>query len=279
MTGHLRKFWFRRGTARIVLAGAVLCILAVLGFLAPVLPIPDPMHQDLLNSLQQPFHSAGTPLGTDDLGRDTLSRVIWGLRPTLLISLVSALAATILGVVLGLLAVYAPAVVRSLADAILDVALTFPGFVLAIALVSVLGTNALSLTIAVSLTSLGMVGRLARGEVLRVRGTEFVTAARALGASWRRIALRHIIPNILNAIVVQFSLVVSVAMLTIAALGFIGLGIQPPNPELGTMVSNGSRYMSTDQALIIVPGLVLSILILSLNILGDGLRDRLDVRA
>lgn len=279
MIRRLRRFWLRRGATRVVVAGFILGTLTLIAVLAPILPIPDPMHQELLNSFQQPFHAGQTPLGTDDLGRDTLSRVIWGLRPTLLISFAGAISATILGIVLGTLSVYAPTFVRMGADAILDIALTFPGFVLAIALVSVLGTNTGSLIFAVSVTSLGMVGRLTRGEVVRVRGLEFVTAARALGVSWSRIALRHILPNILNAIVVQFSLVVSVAMLTIAALGFIGLGIQPPNPELGTMVSDGSKYMSTDQALIVVPGLVLSILILTLNILGDGLRDRLDVRA
>lgn len=278
MRTRLRRIWFRRGSTRIILAGGLLLLLAVVALLAPVLPIPNPDAQNLLAAMVPPFQSPANPLGTDELGRSELSRVVWGMRPTLLISLASAVAATVLGVALGMLAVEAPETITVAADALLDIALTFPGFVLAIALVSVLGANAQSLIIAVTLTSVGLVGRLARGEVLRVRGLEFVVAARAVGVSWQRIALRHLLPNILNAIVVQFSLVVSVAMLTIAALGFIGLGIQPPAPELGTLVSTGAKYLNTDQSLIIIPGAVLSLLILPLNILGDALRDRLDVR-
>lgn len=279
MRQRFHRLWFRRGSARILLAGGLLLVLALVALSAPVLPIPNPDSQNLLAAMAPPFHSAANPLGTDELGRSELSRVVWGMRPTLLISLASAAAATVLGVTLGMLAVEAPEIVTVGAEGLLDIALTFPGFVLAIALVSVLGANAQSLIIAVTLTSLGMVGRLARGEVLRVRGLEFVTAARAVGVSWQRIVVRHLLPNILNAIVVQFSLVVSVAMLTIAALGFIGLGIQPPAPELGTLVSSGAKYLSTDQALILIPGAVLSLLILPLNILGDALRDRLDVRS
>jgi peptide/nickel transport system permease protein len=220
----------------------------VVALLAPVLPLPSPYAQNLSFAFLPPFQSATYPLGADELGRSELSRLIYGLRPTLFISLGSAAVATLLG------------------------------FVLAIALVSVLGSNAPSLILAIALTSCGMVARLARGEVLRVRDREFITAARALGVPWPRIAVRQLLPTILGAIVVQFSLVVSVAMLTIAALGFIGLGVQPPDPELGTMVSIGSKYLTTDQMLTMIPGFCLSVLILVLNVLGDGLRDWLDPR-
>ncbi len=257
-------------------AGSILLIYGLIALLAPVLPLPDPYHQDLLSAFMPPFQSPMYPLGADELGRNEFARVVYGLRPTLFISLLSAIAATLLGIILGILAVYGPRVVRIAADALVDIALTFPGFVLAIALVSVLGASVLSLTLAVALTSCGMVARLTRGEVLRVRDLEYVTAARAVGVPWRRIATRYLLVNILNALVVQFSLVVSVAMLTIAALGFIGLGVQPPDPELGTMVSTGSKYLSSDQTLTIVPGACLSLLILALNLLGDGLRDHLD---
>jgi peptide/nickel transport system permease protein len=276
--GFARRLWNRPGGRRLLCASFILFIFGAVALLAPVLPVPSPYAQNLGMAFLPPFHSAAYPLGADELGRSELSRIVYGLRPTLFISLGSAAVATLLGIALGTLAVYGPALVRLIADAVVDIALTFPSFVLAIALVSVLGADATSLTIAVALTSCGMVARLARGQVLRVRALDFIAAARAVGVPWPRIALRHLLPNILGAIVVQFSLVVSVALLTIAALGYIGLGVQPPAPELGTMVSTGSKYLTTDQMLTIIPGACLSLLILVLNLLGDGLRDWLDPR-
>jgi ABC-type dipeptide/oligopeptide/nickel transport system permease subunit len=276
--GVIQRHGNRPGGRRLLCAGFVLLVFGVVALLAPVLPLPSPYTQNLNVAFLPPFRSAAYPLGADELGRSELSRLIYGLRPTLFISLGSAAVATLLGTVLGILAAYGPARLQLVTDAAVDVALTFPGFVLAIALVSVLGSNAPSLTLAVALTSCGMVARLARGEVIRVRDRDFITAARAVGVPWPRIAVHHVLPTILGAIVVQFSLVVSVAMLTIAALGFIGLGVQPPDPELGTMVSIGSKYLTTDQMLTMIPGFCLSVLILVLNVLGDGVRDWLDPR-
>ncbi|MHB8619510.1 MAG: ABC transporter permease [Chloroflexota bacterium] len=267
----------RRLPPALLPSGILLLLLVVVAAAAPILPLPSPFAQTLADAFARPLN-AGYLLGADNLGRSELSRLVYGLRPTLFISLVGGLVATILGTVLGLASGYGTPWSRRLANAGLDVLLTFPSFVLAIALVSVAGRNVPSLIAAVGVTGAGNVGRLVRGETLRVAAAEFVTAMVVSGSRLGRVLFRGVLPSLIGIVLVQFSIVVSVAILTISALGFIGLGIAPPQPELGAMVSDGARYLLSDFWLVALPGLLISALILALNLLGDALRDLFDPR-
>ncbi|MDE3076160.1 MAG: ABC transporter permease [Chloroflexota bacterium] len=256
----------------------MLLVLLLVALCVPILPLPGPFDQNLAGAFAPPFTSTAAPLGRDDLGRNELSRLLFGLQPTLFISLVGGALATLLGLALGLLAGYGPRWTRVPAEAAVDVLLTFPTFVLAIALVSIGGRNVASLISAVALTSAGSVGRLVRSETLRLAGMEFITAMVVDGARLGRILVRGLVPSLIGLIIVQFSIVVSVSILTVAALGFIGLGIAPPAPELGTLVNEGAQFLLSDGWLVVFSGLLISILILALNFIGDGLRDLLDPR-
>jgi len=257
--------------------GATLVLLAVVGaLLAPILGLHDPAAQTLPLRLEGP--SLAHPLGLDELGRDVWARLLAGARVSLLVGLVVVGVSASVGLVVGAIAGYAGGVVDEVVSRVIDVLLAFPGILLAIALVAVLGPSLTNVVIA--LASIGWVGyaRLVRGQVLKAREFEFVQAARALGAGPIRILARHIVPTAVPALVVQATLGMAGAILAEAALSFLGLGVQPPTPSWGTMINGGRAHLIDAPHLTVFPGVAIALVVLGFNFLGDGLRDRLDPR-
>jgi peptide/nickel transport system permease protein len=243
----------------------------------PLLTPYQPSAQDLSRRLERP--SLSHPFGLDELGRDILSRIVSGARISLLVGLSVVSLSTLVGVALGAIAGYSGGKLDDGISRVMDVLMAFPGILLAIALVAVLGPSLGNVILALSV--IGWVGyaRLVRGQALRARELEFVQAARALGAGSPRIILRHILPTTLPAVVVQGTLGMAGAIIAEAALSFLGLGVQPPTPSWGTMLDAGRSHLFDAPHLTIFPGLAIAILVLGFNFLGDGLRDRIDPRA
>jgi peptide/nickel transport system permease protein len=244
---------------------------------APLLPIDPPNRVQTANRLL-PVLSPGHLLGTDDLGRDTLSRMVWGSRPALVAGLLATLGALIPGTMIGVFAGYYGRSVDLVAMRVVDMLLAFPALLLAIALAAGLGPGLTNAMIAVSIVGLPIYARLARSEVLSLRGQEFVSAARAVGARDLRIISRHITPNLLAIILVVATLDVGTKIIITASLSFLGLGIQPPDADWGAMLARGRQFMGTAPQLVLIPGLAIAVVVLSLNLAGDALRDILDPR-
>jgi peptide/nickel transport system permease protein len=253
---------------------AIIIVAALAALVGPALSPFDPAAQDLALRLAAP--SRAHPFGLDELGRDILARVLAGARISFLVGLtvvsVSALAGTLLGAMAG----YFGGVLDDLISRVIDTLLAFPGLLLAIALVAVLGPSLGNVLFA--LTIIGWVGyaRLVRGQVLRTRELEYVQAARALGAGPPRILLRHVIPTAIPAVVVQATLGMAGAIIGEAALSFLGLGVQPPTPSWGTMLNGGRAHLLDAPHLTVFPGLAIALLVLGFNFVGDGLRDLTD---
>ena len=255
--------------------GAAIVLLAVVAALTAPWVVPyDPSGQQLSLRLERP--SVHHPFGLDELGRDIFSRVLAGARISLLVGITVVGISTIVGVLLGAIAGYFGGWIDDVISRGIDVLLAFPGILLAIALVAVLGPSLTNVVLALSV--IGWVGyaRLVRGQVLRAREFEFVQAARALGASTARILVRHVIPTTLPAVMVQATLGMAGAILAEAALSFLGLGVQPPAPSWGTMLNGGRLHLLDAPHLTIFPGAAIALLVLGFNFLGDGLRDALD---
>ena len=256
-------------------AGLILTVLLVLAALAaPLLAPYDPNVQDTMRRLEAPSNQH--LLGLDDLGRDVLSRVIFGARVSLRVGFSVVLLAALTGVTLGAISGYFGGVVDVLVMRLCDILLAFPGILLAIALVAVLGPSLNNVIIALAI--IGWVGyaRLVRGQVLKVREMEYVTAAKALGAKSPRVILRHVLPNVINPVIVMATLGLAGAILSEAALSFLGLGVQPPTPSWGAMLTAGRRYLGLANHLAIFPGAAIMLAVMGLNFLGDGLIDALD---
>jgi len=255
--------------------GVIIVIAAVMMAIAGPLVSPfDPAAQELSLRLDGP--SSTHWFGLDELGRDVLARVLSGARISLLVGLVVVGVSSIVGTLIGAAAGYFGGAVDEIISRATDILLAFPGLLLAIAIVAVLGPSLVNVVLA--LTIIGWVGyaRLVRGQALRVRELEYVLAARASGARARRILLRHVIPAVLPAVAVQATLGMGGAILSEAALSFLGLGVQPPTPSWGTMLSYGRAHLLDAPHVTIFPGLAIAVLVLGFNFLGDGLRDRLD---
>lgn len=253
----------------VLLAGFV--ILAVLGErIAPY----DPTAQDLFAMLEGP--SAAHPLGTDNVGRDILSRIIAGTRFTLSIAIVSVLLAGIGGVALGSIAGYFGGLTDRIVTGIIDLLLTVPNLVLAIAIAAAVGSSATGLTIAITASFIPPLARLVRGRVIELREEDFIAAAITVGMGHARILLRHILPNAATVIIIELSLNAGQAVLIGSALGFLGLGVQPPAPEWGTMLGTSREYLTVAPHLVVAPGIAISLLVLAFNAFGDGLRDIFD---
>jgi peptide/nickel transport system permease protein len=255
--------------------GMVIVIVAVLAALAgPVLTPYDPAAQELSRRLEGP--SWAHPFGLDELGRDILSRLLSGARISLMVGIAVVSVSSVVGMFLGSIAGYFGGLVDDLISRVVDILMAFPGILLAIALVAVLGPNLTNVVLALSI--IGWVGyaRLVRGQAMRAREFEFVQAARALGAGAPRVVLRHVLPTAFPAVVVQATLGMAGAIIAEAALSFLGLGVQPPTPSWGTMLDAGRSHLFDAPHLTIFPGLAIAALVLGFNFLGDGLRDRVD---
>lgn len=264
-----------RPTATVAGAAIVLAF-AVLALLAPVLAPADPYSQDLLNTLAGP--SAQHWFGTDALGRDVASRIIYGARFEIAIVIPSVLVAMLVALPFGLLSGYLGSWIDRVISTVSESVLTFPALVIAIVLVSVLGTGVLPLAVTLIVTQAPQMIRYIRGFTRQVASTQYILAARASGSRLVPILVRHVLRNIIGPILVILSLFASEALLVIAALGFLGIGIQPPGAEWGTMLSEGRADFTAHPHVMIFPGLAIAVLILGFNILGDGLRDKLDNR-
>lgn len=258
-------------------AGAFLvCLAALAAIIGPALTPFDPASQELALRLAPP--SWGHPFGLDELGRDILARVLAGARISFFVGLTVVSVSAVVGTVLGAVAGYFGGVLDEVISRIVDTLLAFPGLLLAIALVAVLGPSLGNVLVA--LTIIGWVGyaRLVRGQVLRAREFEYVQAARALGAGTPRILWRHVVPSAIPALVVQATLGMAGAIIGEASLSFLGLGVQPPAPSWGTMLTGGRAHILDAPHVTLFPGLAIALLVLGFNFLGDGLRDRIDPR-
>jgi len=269
----LRRLLRRRAA---VVGLAVVVFFIALAVIAPLLAPYDPIATDWRAVRKPP--SALHFFGTDELGRDVLARVIWGARASLLAGLVSVSIALAVAVPLGLLSGYLGGVVDGLLMRIIDAMLAIPFLVLAIALAAFLGPSLTNAMIAIGVVQTPIFTRLTRGQALAVKHEDYIEAARAVGNPHRRILLRHILPNILAPILVQATLAIAAAIIAEASLSFLGLGQQPPAPSWGSMLNTASHFLSQAPWMAVWPGLAIFSLVLSFNLLGDGLRDALDPR-
>ncbi|MCX6544723.1 MAG: ABC transporter permease [Acidobacteria bacterium] len=255
--------------------GAIIVLVTILAALIGPFVVPyAPADQSLADRLARP--SMSHPLGLDELGRDVLSRVLAGARISLLVGLFVVGASAGIGTILGSAAGYCGGWIDESISRIIDILMAFPGILLAIALVAVLGPSLTNVVVA--LASIGWVGyaRLVRGQVLRAREFEFVQAARALGAPVSRVIGRHLLPSVMAPVIVQASLGMAGAIIAEASLSFLGLGVQPPTASWGTMLAGGRAHLLDAPHLTIFPGVAIALLVLGFNFLGDGLRDALD---
>ena len=267
----------RAARARLAPFGALVMVLAVLVALAaPLLAPYDPLAQNLGNTLAAPGRAH--LLGTDNVGRDVLSRVIWGTRVSLVAGLVSVVLAVCAGSVLGVVAGYCGGRIDGVVMRVMDAVLSFPPLVLALALGAVLGAGLGGVLLALGVVYTPTFARLMRGQVLTITARDYVDAARALGASGWRVAARHVVPNAINPIIVQASLSVAFAILAEASLSFLGLGIQPPQASWGSMINAGRGYLQQAPWIVFGPGAALFVTVVGLTFVGDAVRDALDPR-
>ena len=257
-----------------LIGGGVLCMLLLMALLAPVLAPYDPLAQDLYQRLQPP--STDHWFGTDDFGRDILSRIVYGSRISLRIGLIAISLALTGGTLFGLVAGYRGGMVDMLIMRLMDLMLAFPSILLAIAIVAVIGPGIENAILAVSIVLVPQVARLVRSSVLTVREATYVEAARALGATESRLLFYSILPNCTAPLIVQTTLGMGTAILDAAGLSFLGLGAQPPVPEWGAMLSGGRELLLRAPWVMTFPGLAIFAVVLGLNLFGDGLRDALD---
>jgi peptide/nickel transport system permease protein len=259
------------------LGGCVLvAALVVVAMLAPALPLHNPDRTRPAARLQPP--SRATALGTDHLGRDLLSRVIWGARVSIAVGLGATTIALVIGSTMGLLAGFYAGVVDAVAMRTVDILLAFPYILLAIALVAVLGPGLFNAMLAVAAVNVTFYARGVRSAVLLVRESEYVEASRVLGATGRWILRRHVLPNIIAPMVVFASLNVGWMITETAGLSFIGLGAQPPTADWGSMLADGRAFITVAPHIALIPGMAIFLLVLGLNLIGDGLREALDPR-
>jgi peptide/nickel transport system permease protein len=254
----------------------VVAIAAIAAIFGPVLTPFDPAAQELAIRLAPP--STAHPFGLDELGRDILARVLAGARISFLVGLTVVSVSAAIGTLLGAVAGYFGGLIDDVISRIVDTLLAFPGLLLAIALVAVLGPSLVNVLFALTIIGWVSYARLVRGQVLRARELEFVQAARALGAGAPRILWQHVVPAAIPALIVQATLGMAGAIIGEASLSFLGLGVQPPAASWGTMLTGGRAHILDAPHVTIFPGLAIALLVLGLNFVGDGLRDRLDPR-
>ena len=274
---RFRRSWVKLKRNKAALAGCIMLLLYVLSaLLAPVIFPGNPSAPNLIRSLESP--TVEHPLGTDELGRSILGRIIYGSRISLLIAVGVVAVGIALGIPLGLISGYYRGKIDFIIQRATDTLLAFPGFLLALALVAVLGVGLKNTVISIGISMVPMYIRLVRGCVLSVREEDYIEAARAVGTRDVIILLRHILPNVMVPITVQTSLSMGMAILFAAGLGFLGVGVQPPTPEWGAMLGSARSYLFHAPHVATFPGIAIFFAVISFNLLGDGLRDALDPR-
>ena len=272
---RLRRNWAKLKRNKAALAGGIMLLVYVLSAVfAPVLFPGNPSAPNLIRSLEPP--TIEHPLGTDELGRSILGRIIYGSRISLLIAIGVVAVGIALGIPLGLISGYYRGKIDFIIQRATDTLLAFPGFLLALALVAVLGVGLKNTVISIGISMVPMYIRLVRGCVLSVREEDYIEAARAVGTPDVIILLRHILPNVMVPITVQTSLSMGMAILFAAGLGFLGIGVQPPTPEWGAMLGSARAYLFHAPHVATFPGIAIFFAVISFNLLGDGLRDALD---
>lgn len=274
----------RRGrkSLLLIIGGSVVTLVILLAALAPLLSAADPIKQSLMDARQPPvWHTGGSwthPLGTDFLGRDVWSRILYGARTTMLTSLAAALGAAAIGVFLGFIAGYYEGFIGGAIMGLVDLMLAFPLIVLALALVATLGPNVSNLILALVVTGWMIYARVVRAAVITLKAQPFTQAARALGGSNLWIMLRHLLPNTSTIILAILPMEIGRIIITESALSFLGLGIPPPTPSWGRMLAENRLYLTIDYWIAVFPGLAITLTVLGVSFLGDGLRDYLDPR-
>jgi peptide/nickel transport system permease protein len=263
------KRWFYVGLA-------ILTLLVVAALLAPLLAPHDPTRQNLDNDLRS--YSMENPLGTDKLGRDILSRVLYGGRISLLVGATTVVISLAIGLAIGSLSGYFGGWADQLLMRLVDILMAFPGILLAIAFTAVLGPGLDHVILALCLIGWTSYARLVRGEILTLREREFVQAARALGCKPGRVIARHLLPNLLPPVLIQATFGLAAAIIAEGSLSFLGLGVEPPTPSWGSMLNDGRQFLLVAPNLTTYPGIAIMITVFGLNLVGDGLQDRLQTR-
>ena len=272
---QLRRMWYSFCKRKVAVLGLVIVLIYIIvAIFAPLLAPYDPVKQDLANMLQTP--GPKHLLGTDEMGRDILSRIIYGARISMKVGFYAVGVAFVIGIPLGIFAGYFGGKVDLLIMRAMDVLLAFPGILLSIVFVSVLGPNLDNAILSVGIYTVPNFARMARGETLALRNSEFIEAARAMGSGDIRIVFSHILINIVSPMIVMGTLSFGTAIITTSGMGFLGIGAQPPTPEWGAMLSSGRQDLLVAPHVTTYTGLAILFLVLGLNLLGDGLRDVLD---
>jgi peptide/nickel transport system permease protein len=276
-TGQTREVWRRLKRNRAAIVGGIIVLLFVaIAILAPLVSPYPPNEGDLTKRLNPPNREH--LLGTDPLGRDLLSRVIYGARISLQIQVVAVCIAMVIGTLLGMVGAYYGGELDHLIMRLMDILLAFPGIFLAISIIAVLGPGLANLMLAAGIYSVPQFARIVRGSVLSLKEKEFIEAARAIGENDLNILFRYLLPNSIAPIIIQTTLRMATVLLTASGLSFLGLGVQPPTAEWGAMLSNARAYLITAPHVATVPGLAIMLVVMGFNLFGDGLRDSLDPR-
>lgn len=275
--GLWKRRWARLKRNKAALfGGAIILLYLLIAVLAPVLNLGDPAKPNLIKALERP--TASDWLGTDELGRSILSRIVHGSRISLLIAVGVVSLGLVVGVPIGLISGYYGGKIDFVIQRLTDMVLAFPGFLLALALVAIIGVGLENTVISIGISMIPIYIRLVRAQALAVREQVYVEAAKAVGTRDPKILLRHILPNVMVPIIVQTSLGMGMAILFAAGLGFLGIGVQPPQPEWGAMLGSGRSYLFNAPHVATFPGIAIFLAVLGFNLLGDGLRDALDPR-
>ena len=269
----LRRFARRKVS---VLGAVILLFFLLVALFGPMFCTQDPLAQDLVHKYQQP--SSEHWFGTDNLGRDTFTRMIYGARVSLSISFAGVMSGCLVGVLLGVCAGFFGGWVDTLVSRLIDILLAFPSLLLAITVVAILGSGTENTAIAIAIFSIPSIARMVRGIVMANKDAEYIQACRVMGASNARMIFTHIIPNAVSQIIVNITLNLGTAILTASSLSFLGLGVTPPNPEWGAMLSTAREVIRSYPLAAVIPGIAITLVVLSFSVVGDGLRDALDPR-
>lgn len=266
------KRFIKRKTS--IIGGLVLVLFFFMAIFGPMMCRYEPDQIDLVNKYKMPDEAH--IFGTDNLGRDIFTRIVYGSRVTLLISFFGVIIGSFMGIVLGVSAGYFGGAVDALISRLIDLLLAFPALLLAIVVVAILGNGIINTIVAISIYSIPSIARMVRGIVLSIKNLEYIQACNVMGASDLRIIATHIVPNSVSQIIVNVTLSFGNAILTASSLSFLGLGVQPPNPEWGAMLNQGKDVIRSFPLAAIIPGVAITLVVLSFSLAGDGLRDALD---